>query len=73
MYKNQMKQVFINLIQNAIEATENGGNIYIESKVIDDMHICIRFIDEGCGYQKNDYISWVNLIILQRKRVRESD
>ena len=47
--ENQMKQVFINLIQNAIEATEKGGNIYIESKVIDDMHICIRFIDEGCG------------------------
>jgi PAS domain S-box-containing protein len=47
--ENQLKQVFINLIQNAIEATERGGNIYIRVNRIDNFKISISFADEGCG------------------------
>ncbi|MED1466825.1 ATP-binding protein [Bacillus salipaludis] len=47
--ESQLKQVFINLIQNAIEATEKDGYIYISVKRIDNLRISISFTDEGCG------------------------
>jgi PAS domain S-box-containing protein len=48
--ESQLKQVFINLIQNAIDATESNGEIYIEAMGIDQNNrIGIRFIDYGCG------------------------
>ncbi|MFS0861291.1 PAS domain S-box protein [Fredinandcohnia sp. 179-A 10B2 NHS] len=46
--ENQIKQVFINLIKNSIDAMADGGNIYIQTKVIDDL-IHVSFADEGCG------------------------
>jgi PAS domain S-box-containing protein len=48
--ESQLKQMFINLIQNAIDATESNGKIYIEAMRIDQNNrISIRFIDYGCG------------------------
>lgn len=47
--KNQIKQVFINIIQNAIEASRINGNIYISLKEIDSNFIGIEITDEGCG------------------------
>ncbi|PFT99408.1 BA3702 family sensor histidine kinase [Bacillus thuringiensis] len=46
---NQLKQVFINILKNAIEAMPNGGNIFIQTKPLEDNFILIRIIDEGCG------------------------
>jgi two-component system, sporulation sensor kinase E len=45
---NQLKQVFINIIKNAIEVMPKGGNIEIQSKVEKD-YICIMISDEGTG------------------------
>ncbi|MCH1623968.1 PAS domain S-box protein [Fredinandcohnia quinoae] len=45
---NQIKQVFINLIKNSIDAMSDGGNIYIKTKVSNGK-ILISFTDEGCG------------------------
>lgn len=48
--KNQIKQVFINLIKNAIEAIEEDGKITIElckSENNKEIHIAIK--DTGCG------------------------
>ncbi|WP_106767029.1 ATP-binding protein [Paenibacillus faecalis] len=47
--ENQMKQVFINFIKNAVESMPNGGKltIYLEKGEADRVHIC--FVDEGCG------------------------
>ena len=42
-------QVFINILKNAIEAMPNGGNIFIQTKPLEDNFILIRIIDEGCG------------------------
>lgn len=46
--ENQLKQVFINIIKNAMESMPNGGNIYVDVEIINDK-ICIQVKDEGCG------------------------
>ncbi|WP_035178546.1 PAS domain-containing sensor histidine kinase [Alkalihalobacterium bogoriense] len=48
---NQLKQVFINLIKNAIEAMPNGGNVYINLYKHDDI-VTIEIRDEGFGIEK---------------------
>ena len=47
--ENQMKQVFINILKNALEAMNNGGIIRIQIKNIQPNEILIRFIDQGIG------------------------
>ncbi|PTA84432.1 PAS domain-containing sensor histidine kinase [Bacillus sp. Nf3] len=50
---NQMKQLFINLIKNAIEAMPEGGSIYISTeKVMNEWKITIQ--DEGKGMCEED-------------------
>lgn len=50
---NQMKQLFINLIKNAIEAMPEGGSIYISTeKVLNEWKITIQ--DEGNGMSEED-------------------
>ncbi|WP_332697841.1 ATP-binding protein [Halalkalibacter lacteus] len=51
--ENQLKQVFINFIKNAMEAMSNGGIIKIECKK-EHNELCIRFIDEGSGISKEN-------------------
>lgn len=47
--ENQMKQVFINFIKNAVESMPDGGklSIHIDSSDVDQLFIF--FVDEGCG------------------------
>ncbi|WML49522.1 EAL domain-containing protein [Neobacillus sp. PS3-34] len=45
---NQLKQVFINLANNSIEAMPNGGNIHIEAQS-EGSHVIIKFSDDGVG------------------------
>ncbi|AZN42694.1 ATP-binding protein [Paenibacillus albus] len=47
----EIKQVFINLIKNAIEASNKGGEIVISSKRRDH-HIVTTIIDNGSGIPK---------------------
>ncbi|CQR47596.1 Sporulation kinase A [Paraliobacillus sp. PM-2] len=50
--RTQIKQVFINLIKNAIEAMDGDGTITV--KVSADEKICIiEFIDQGSGIPKH--------------------
>lgn len=46
---NQLKQLFINLIKNAIEASVEGGKVSISVKEDDDENISILIKDTGCG------------------------
>lgn len=46
---NQLKQVFINLIKNAMEAMPNGGNIFITINSMEEKSVSISIKDEGCG------------------------
>lgn len=46
--ENQIKQVFVNLIKNAIEAMKSGGRITVTTSR-DRGLVCAKVIDEGCG------------------------
>ena len=50
---NQLKQVFLNMILNAIDATEDGGEIMISTSRIDE-GAQIMFEDTGCGIASGD-------------------
>lgn len=56
--ENKLKQVFINIIKNGMEAMENGGEIFIELFLVSDDFISIRCIDQGYG-MLNEHIKKV--------------
>jgi PAS domain S-box-containing protein len=47
--ENQLKQVFLNLLKNAIEAMPKGGNIHVYVKKKEEGKISIQIIDQGVG------------------------
>ncbi|OPA34746.1 PAS domain-containing sensor histidine kinase [Bacillus cereus] len=49
---NQLKQVFVNILKNAIESMPMGGEILIQLNILDNNQVSIRFIDQGCGIPK---------------------
>ncbi|MDQ0257253.1 PAS domain S-box-containing protein [Evansella vedderi] len=46
--EHKIKQVFINLIKNAIEAMDAGGKIIVSLEKVNESAV-IKIIDEGCG------------------------
>jgi signal transduction histidine kinase len=53
----QLKQVFINLIKNAIESMLDGGKIIINIKVIKGNKLLISIQDEGGGIADEDLLN----------------
>jgi signal transduction histidine kinase len=51
--RNQLKQVFFNLLKNAMEAMERGGRLRIEARV-DDAWVQLAFADNGVGIAQAD-------------------
>ncbi|CAH2712944.1 Sporulation kinase E [Neobacillus rhizosphaerae] len=49
---NQIKQLLINVIKNAIEASINGGTVSIVLEPLKNEHIRITVKDNGCGISK---------------------
>lgn len=49
--ENQLKQVFVNILKNAIESMPNGGNITVKVAAKDDHHVSVYFIDNGIGME----------------------
>jgi two-component system, sporulation sensor kinase E len=47
--ENQLKQVFINILKNAIEAMPNGGTVAIRVESHPPDKVLIRFADQGVG------------------------
>ena len=47
----KLKQVFLNLIKNGIEAMENGGRLTVQSELIGNI-IEATITDDGCGISK---------------------
>mgnify|MGYP000891139219 CR=1 FL=1 len=51
--RNQLKQVFFNLIKNAMEAMEPGGTLRIKTRA-DDEFVSLLFGDTGSGIKQED-------------------
>jgi two-component system NtrC family sensor kinase len=52
---NKIKQVFTNIILNALDAMPDGGILSISSSVApDEHHVQITFTDTGCGIPEQD-------------------
>jgi two-component system sporulation sensor kinase A len=47
--EKQLKQVFINLLRNSIEAVDNQGTIHVRILNHPDHQVCIQVEDNGCG------------------------
>lgn len=47
--ENQLKQVFINILKNAIDAMPDGGLIRLQVVCPDEDHVTVQVIDNGCG------------------------
>ncbi len=50
---NRIKQVFVNILDNAFKYSEQGGLVNVEAKV-DDGQLIIYFADNGCGIAPED-------------------
>jgi len=50
---NQLKQVFINLIKNGIEAMPQGGTLKVSGEQIDATRVRLSFQDQGVGIPEN--------------------
>ena len=53
--RNQLKQVFFNLIKNAMEAMQPGGRLRIKSRADDDS-VYLLFGDSGAGIRQEDLL-----------------
>ncbi|HTL66083.1 MAG TPA: ATP-binding protein [Lacunisphaera sp.] len=51
--RNQLKQVFFNLVKNAMEAMQPGGSLNIRVRA-DDESVFIRIADTGAGIRQED-------------------
>jgi signal transduction histidine kinase len=53
--RNQLKQVFFNIMKNAVEAMQPGGQLRIRSRV-DDENVYLLFGDSGSGIKQEDLV-----------------
>lgn len=53
---NQLKQVFVNVMKNGMEAMSGGGDLTVELASHTNDRIVLRFTDQGCGIAENDLL-----------------
>ncbi len=53
--RNQLKQVFFNVIKNAVEAMEPGGRLHLKARSDDDS-VYLLFGDTGSGIKQEDLL-----------------
>ncbi len=52
--QNQVKQIFFNIIKNAVEAMKPGGRLRIKARTDDDM-VYLAFGDSGSGIKQEEF------------------
>lgn len=52
--RNRLRQVFINIIDNAIKYSDKGGVVSVQALMADSEHIEIDISDTGCGISEQD-------------------
>ncbi len=52
--RNRIRQVFINIIDNAIKYSDKGGVVSIQALMPDALHVEIDVSDNGCGISQQD-------------------
>ncbi|MDE7302372.1 MAG: HAMP domain-containing histidine kinase [Oscillospiraceae bacterium] len=52
--KNRIRQVFINVIDNAIKYSDRGGVVSVQATMSDSDHIQVDVSDTGCGISEQD-------------------
>ena len=52
--KNRIRQVFINIIDNAIKYSEPGGRVEVVAASDDNNNIVVTVTDNGCGIKESD-------------------
>lgn len=65
--KEKLKQVLLNLVKNAVEAMEEGGNLSIQSGVTDNM-VEVKIVDDGPGISKSDQEKIFNPFFTTKKQ-----
>lgn len=51
----EIKQLFLNLLKNAIEAMPNGGELHVKTCPLNgEDRVCIDISDTGCGISENE-------------------
>lgn len=51
--KNRIRQVFINIIDNAVKYSDPGGHVRIKA-FAQDGNVCVQVSDDGCGIRESD-------------------
>lgn len=69
--KNRLRQVFLNIIDNAVKYTENDGVINVEA-VLKENSVEIRVSDNGCGISADDLPKVKNRFYKANNTVRGS-
>lgn len=72
--KDKIKQVFLNILLNAVDATETGRHIYITTRLFKDEAkaewVDIIFKDEGCGIPEDEMQNIFNAFHTTKKHAK---
>jgi two-component system NtrC family sensor kinase len=52
--RGKLQQIFLNIINNAFAAMENGGRLTIRASGVAPEHVAVSIRDTGCGIAPND-------------------
>jgi signal transduction histidine kinase len=66
---DQIKQVFFNLIKNAMEAMQPNGSLRIIARRDDD-YVYLQFVDTGSGISERSFQGFSSLLYDEKRRPR---